>query len=64
MNTKPLAKFKVGDSVIADGDFAKITEILIPPDSEMFSGTISYAVEWLMDEEWGTFSEEELTSAP
>ena len=59
MNTKPVPKYSVGDSVIADGDCATITEVIQPADSEMFSGTISYAVEWPTDE-WGTFTEDEL----
>jgi len=59
MSTTPVAKFKVGDHVIADGDCAIITEVIQPADSEMFSGDISYGVEWPTDE-WGTFSEDEL----
>jgi hypothetical protein len=59
MNAKPVAKYSVGDSVIADGDCATITEVILPADSEMFSGAISYAVEWATDE-WGTFTEDEL----
>ena len=60
MNAKPVAKYSVGDRVIADGDCAIITEVIQPADSEMFSGTIGYVVEWPTDE-WDTFAEDELT---
>ena len=59
MNAKPVAKYSVGDRVIADGDCAIITSVIKPADSEMFSGTIAYAVEWSTNE-WGTFDEDEL----
>ncbi len=59
MNTRPVAKYSVGDRVIADGDCAIITEVIQAADSEMFSGKISYSVEWSTDE-WGTFTEDEL----
>jgi len=51
-------KFKVGDSVIADGSKAVITQIIDPPDSHPQDG-LCYAVEWPADE-WGTFSEDEI----
>ena len=59
MNAKPVAKYSVGDCVIADGDCAIITDVIEPADSEMFSGTISYAVEWPTNE-WGVFDEDEI----
>lgn len=59
MMKKPVAKYSVGDIVIADGERAIINKILQPPDSEMFSGTISYCVSWSTNE-WGTFLESEL----
>jgi hypothetical protein len=62
MNKKPVAKYSVGDFVIADGDCAVITEVIQPADSEMFSGKISYGIEWSTDE-WGTFTEDELEGA-
>ena len=52
-------KFNVGSEVIADGDVATITQIIPPPDSDMFTGPISHAVEWPTNE-WGTFTEDEL----
>ena len=51
-------KFKVGDKVIADGDYAVVTQLLDPSDSD-FNKTIGYAVEWSTNE-WGTFEEDEL----
>jgi hypothetical protein len=59
MNAKPITKYSVGDHVIADGEIAIITKIIPPPCSDMFSGKISYAVEWPTNE-WGVFDEDEL----
>jgi hypothetical protein len=59
MNTKPVAKYSVGDRVIADGDCAIIKQVIQPADSDRFSGKIAYGVEWPTDE-WGTFTEDEL----
>lgn len=59
MLAKPKAKFSIGDVVIADGDLAKIYQIIPPADSDMFAGVFSYGVKWDNDE-WGTFSEDEL----
>jgi hypothetical protein len=55
-----MTKFKVGDKVIADGDEAVITQIILPDPSDWKDrGVVVYAVEWPTNE-WGTFEEDEL----
>lgn len=56
-----MTKFKVGDKVIADGDEAVITQIILPDDRNWDDPgmPVWYAVEWPTNE-WGTFSEDEL----
>ena len=55
-----MPKFKVGDKVIADGDEAAITQIILPDPSDWKDrGVVWYAVEWPTND-WGTFEEDEL----
>lgn len=54
----PTPEFALGDQVIADGDYATITDIINAPDSE-FEKWVTYGVEWETGE-WGTFEGHEL----
>ena len=56
----PIPSFNVGDKAIADGDPVVITQIIYPPDSEMFTGEICYGVVWPKTNEYGGFKESEL----
>lgn len=38
MMKKPSPKFSVGEVVTAEGDPAKITQVIPPADSDMFTG--------------------------
>lgn len=58
--SKPIPKFNINDRVIADEDPAIITEIIYPPDSEMYTGEIYYKVEWIDSDDWGTFTGSDL----
>ena len=58
--TKKVPKFRVGDSVIADGDRAVIREIFSGADSDGFADNIFYEVEFPDSDECDAFAEDEL----